>query len=115
MLPLVSSTTVPPGRSRPSRSASATIRSATRSLTLPPGENISSLSATRPGRPAASRSSATSGVWPIAPSAESSIGRPRADPAEGDQGGRQDQQDGGQAERPVEAVDADLPHHDRAD
>jgi hypothetical protein len=37
MLPLVNSTTVPPGRSRPSSSASSMIRSATRSLTLPPG------------------------------------------------------------------------------
>ena len=47
-LPLVGSTITPPGRSCPLRSASATMASATRSLTDPRGLKYSSLSSSRP-------------------------------------------------------------------
>ena len=71
VLPEVGSTIVPPGRSRPSRSAASISATATRSLIDPPGLNVSSL-ATRRGRsPAPIRDRRTSGVSPIVSRIES--------------------------------------------
>ena len=65
MLPLVGSTIVPPGRSRPAFSASSTIRSAMRSLTLPPGLKYSTLARTVAWISPVTLRSRTSGVLPI--------------------------------------------------
>ena len=46
MLPLVGSTIVPPGLSRPSRSAASIIRTAMRSFTDPPGFRYSTFART---------------------------------------------------------------------
>jgi hypothetical protein len=71
VLPEVGSMIVPPGRSRPSRSAASINRSATRSLIEPPGLKSSSLATTWGLRPAAIRLSRTSGVSPIVSKIES--------------------------------------------
>jgi hypothetical protein len=65
VLPLVGSTIVPPGRSRPARSASSIIRSAIRSLTEPPGLRYSILASTVAEIPSVTWRSRTSGVLPI--------------------------------------------------
>jgi hypothetical protein len=65
VLPLVGSTIVPPGRSRPVFSASSTMRSAMRSLTLPPGLKYSTLARIVASMPALTLRSRTSGVLPI--------------------------------------------------
>jgi hypothetical protein len=75
VFPLVGATSVPPGRSKPSCSASSTRAAATRSLTLPLGLRDSSLTATRPGSPAASRRSSSKGVCPT-PSVMDRLRRP---------------------------------------
>jgi len=64
-LPLVGSTIVPPGWSRPDFSASSTIRSAIRSLTLPPGLKYSTLASTVAEMPSVTLRRRTSGVLPI--------------------------------------------------
>src|SRR5262245_27026648 len=78
VLPDVGSTMVPPGRSRPSRSAASTISSAGRSLDDPPGLVVSSFAtnvhATRWVR--ASRPSLTSGVLPMRSSTDSAMSGP---------------------------------------
>ena len=66
MLPPVYSTTVPPGRSRPSRSAAAIIASAMRSFMLPVGFSHSSFTKTRAQPAGTTRRSSTIGVLPIA-------------------------------------------------
>ena len=72
MLPEVGSTIVPPGRSAPLASAAATIRSAMRSLTDPPGLKYSTLASTvAPGMPRVTDRSRTSGVFPTSPLNES--------------------------------------------
>jgi len=65
VLPLVGSTMVPPGPSRPAFSASSTMRSAMRSFTLPPGLKYSTLASTVADSPAVTLRSRTSGVLPI--------------------------------------------------
>src|SRR5437867_3490305 len=75
VLPLVGSTITPPGLSSPARSAASIMGSAIRSLTDPPGFICSSLPTIRGLSPAARRSSATRGVFPIA--AETSGRMPR--------------------------------------
>ena len=62
---------VPPGRSRPSRSAASTNRIATRSLIEPPGLNSSSLATSCGVTPAPIRLSRTSGVSPTVSRIES--------------------------------------------
>jgi hypothetical protein len=64
VLPDVGSTIVPPGRSSPDASAASTIRSAMRSLTLPPGLKYSTFASTGAAIPAATGPSRTSGVFP---------------------------------------------------
>src|ERR1700754_3033267 len=65
VLPLVASTiVVRPGSIRPSRSAASIIATPMRSLTEPPGLNISSLPNTRPPPSGASRANSTIGVRP---------------------------------------------------
>src|SRR5437764_1455248 len=66
VFPEVGSTIVPPGRSRPSRSAASIRATATRSLIDPPGLNASSFATSCGRRPAPIRASRTSGVSPIA-------------------------------------------------
>src|ERR1700730_12464731 len=65
VLPLVGSTSVAPGARRPCRSASSTIASAIRSLTLPPGLSDSILASTVAPPAFGMRLSRTSGVAPI--------------------------------------------------
>jgi hypothetical protein len=65
VLPEVGSTMVPPGRSAPERSAASTMRSAMRSLTLPPGLKYSTFASTRGASPSATPFSRTSGVSPM--------------------------------------------------
>ena len=65
VLPLVHSMTVPPGASRPARSASSTIASAMRSFTLWPGLKYSTFASTSQGRSAAMRFNRISGVRPM--------------------------------------------------
>ena len=63
---------VPPGRSAPLSSAAATIRSAMRSLTEPPGLKYSTFASTvAPGMPRVTDRSRTSGVFPTSPLNES--------------------------------------------
>ncbi len=65
VLPLVASTiVVRPGSIRPSRSAASIIATPIRSLTEPPGLNISSFAKIWPCVPGASRVSCTIGVRP---------------------------------------------------
>src|ERR671929_113050 len=64
VLPDVGSMIVPPGRSRPSRSAASIRRIATRSLIDPPGLKYSTFATTCGATPAAIRDSRTSGVFP---------------------------------------------------
>src|SRR5438874_3426145 len=71
VLPEVGSTIVPPGRSRPSRSADSISAAATRSLIDPPGLKDSSLATSWGASPAAMRESLTTGVWPIVSRIES--------------------------------------------
>jgi hypothetical protein len=72
VLPEVGSTMVPPGRSAPLSSAAATIRSAMRSLTEPPGLKYSTFASTvAPGMPRVTDRSRTSGVFPTSPLNES--------------------------------------------
>ena len=72
VLPEVGSTIVPPGRRSPLASAAATIRSAIRSLTDPPGLKFSILASTvAPGIPRVTDRSRTSGVFPTSPLNES--------------------------------------------
>src|SRR5207237_2744768 len=66
VFPEVGSTIVPPGFSRPARSAASIIRAPMRSLTLPPGFSISSLANTEGCTPAATLERRTRGVSPIA-------------------------------------------------
>src|SRR5438477_2371918 len=66
VLPLVASTTVPPGPSRPRRSASSTMFRATRSFIDPPGFRYSHLTKISAGTWRASFCSLTIGVPPIA-------------------------------------------------
>src|SRR5690606_9298488 len=68
VFPLVPSMIVPPGFSRPFRSASSIIASPIRSLTEPPGLKNSTLARTVQGRSAGMALSRTSGVLPIVPS-----------------------------------------------
>src|SRR5262245_55783647 len=65
VLPLVGSTMVPPALSSPRRSASSSMATAMRSLTLPPGLTDSSLATTSAPPAFGSRLSRTSGVRPI--------------------------------------------------
>ena len=78
MLPLVGSTMVPPGRSRPSRSAATIISSAGRSLDEPPGLVVSIFMASTLGIRSTSliRFSRTSGVLPMRSTTESAIAVP---------------------------------------
>src|SRR3712207_3703897 len=71
VLPDVGSMIVPPGRSRPSRSAASTSRIATRSLIDPPGLKYSTLATTCGASPAPIRLSRTSGVSPTVSRIES--------------------------------------------
>src|SRR3954452_4897560 len=64
---------VPPGRSRPSRSAASTMRIATRSLIDPPGLKYSTFATTCGEHPAAIRLRRTSGVSPTVSRSESLI------------------------------------------
>src|SRR5262245_40467843 len=66
VLPLVASTMVPPGPSRPRRSASSTMLRATRSFIEPPGFRYSHLTKISAGTWRASLWSLTIGVCPIA-------------------------------------------------
>ena len=67
VLPEVPSTMVPPGLSRPARSASSIIFTAIRSLIELPGLNVSSLTSTVPlTMPCGMRFNRTIGVPPIA-------------------------------------------------
>ena len=78
MLPDVGSTMVPPGFSRPARSAASIIATAGRSLTLPPGFVVSSFTASVATRPcdSDSRGSLTIGVLPMRSRMESAISVP---------------------------------------
>src|ERR1700722_8926927 len=71
VLPLVGSTIVPPGLSKPWRSAASSIATAGRSLTLPPGFTYSTLPSTRHAAPSTTLFSRNNGVWPMASSAVS--------------------------------------------
>src|SRR3954454_15178000 len=73
VLPEVGSMIVPPGRSRPSRSAASTMRSATRSLIDPPGLKTSILATSRQRRSGSRRLRRTIGVSPIVSRMESRI------------------------------------------
>jgi hypothetical protein len=73
VLPDVGSTMVPPGRSRPSRSAASIIAIAARSLIEPPGLSASTLATSWGTSPAPRRESRTSGVPPMASRIESRI------------------------------------------
>ncbi len=64
VFPEVGSTMVPPGRSSPDLSAASTMRSAMRSLTLPPGLKYSTLASTSGLSPSATAFRRTSGVLP---------------------------------------------------
>src|SRR3990172_2651893 len=64
VLPLVGSTSVPPGLSTPPRSASSIIPRPSRSLTAPPGLSCSSFARTVGRRPLAMRVRRTMGVFP---------------------------------------------------
>src|SRR5688572_19364943 len=68
VVPDVYSTTVPPGRSRPSASAYFTAASAMRSFMLPVGFAHSSLTSTRAAPRGTTLRSSTSGVLPMPPS-----------------------------------------------
>jgi hypothetical protein len=68
VFPEVGSTIVPPGLSRPSRSAASIIESPMRSLTEPPGFRYSSLARSSPGTSRESFSSRTIGVCPTSSS-----------------------------------------------
>src|SRR5918995_3277148 len=70
-LPDVGSTIVPPGLSRPARSAASIIRRPIRSLTLPPGYSISSFARTVGRRPREILFRRTRGVSPTASRNES--------------------------------------------
>jgi len=65
VLPDVHSTMVPPGLSRPSFSAASTMASPMRSLTLPPGLNVSIFASTGQGRSRATTRRRTKGVRPM--------------------------------------------------
>ena len=65
VLPDVGSTMVPPGFSRPSRSAASSISMAGRSFDDPPGLVVSSFRATVQGRSRPTTASFTIGVLPI--------------------------------------------------
>src|SRR5438552_12023854 len=67
VLPLVGSTIVPPGFSRPRFSASSIIARPIRSFTEPPGLSISSFATRRGRRPLPIRLSCTRGVLPTRP------------------------------------------------
>src|SRR5919197_484503 len=71
VLPDVGSTIVPPGFSRPSRSAASIIGRPIRSFTLPPGLSISSFASTCGRTPRATECRRTSGVSPTASRKES--------------------------------------------
>src|SRR5919106_719132 len=73
VLPLVGSTIVAPGLTRPCASADSSIARPIRSLTLPPGFSDSSLATTLapPGR--GSRFRRTIGVWPISSSTDDAV------------------------------------------
>jgi hypothetical protein len=71
VLPEVGSISVPPGLSRPSRSAASTRRSATRSLIDPPGLKYSILATICGVSPAPMRARRTSGVSPMVSRIES--------------------------------------------
>src|ERR1700750_1101457 len=71
VLPEVGSTMVPPGFSRPSRSAASIMATAGRSFTLPPGLNSSTLARRSHSRSRPARPSRTSGVFPTRSSSES--------------------------------------------
>jgi ABC-type dipeptide/oligopeptide/nickel transport system ATPase component len=73
VLPDVGSTIVPPGRSRPSRSAASINATAILSLIEPPGLNDSSFATSVGRKPNPMRDSRTNGVLPIVPRIESSI------------------------------------------
>src|SRR3954451_4488142 len=79
VLPEVGSTIVPPGFSRPSRSAASIIASPIRSFTEPPGFRYSSFARIVPGTSAEIRSSRTIGVDPTR---SSTLGNSRAIAAE---------------------------------
>ena len=68
VLPLVGSMIVPPGASRPSRSAASIMKSAGRSLELPPGLVVSSLASTGAAIPSPMRPRRTIGVRPMSSS-----------------------------------------------
>src|SRR6476661_5831027 len=71
VLPEVGSTIVPPGFSRPWRSASSIMAMAGRSLTLPPGLNSSTLAMRSQVSSAPARRRRTIGVWPTRSRSES--------------------------------------------
>ena len=72
VFPEVGSTIVPPGASAPLVSAAATIRSAIRSLTDPPGLKYSTFASTvDPGIARVTDRSRTSGVFPTSSLSES--------------------------------------------
>ena len=71
MLPDVGSTIVPPGLSRPSRSAASTIATAGRSFTDPPGFVVSIFAMRSHVSPRPTRASRTSGVSPMRSRTES--------------------------------------------
>src|SRR5215470_10466271 len=73
VLPLVGSTIVAPGLSTPRRSASSSIETAMRSLTLPPGLSDSTLAATTAPPGFGRRLSRTIGVWPTSSSTDFAI------------------------------------------
>src|SRR5918999_4519819 len=91
VLPLVGSTIVPPGLSRPARSARSTMASPIRSFTDPPGFRYSTLASRVGPRPRPSRDNRTNGVPPTTSRSESytSIDQayPLADPENGSGGG----------------------------
>src|SRR5919197_4579285 len=74
VFPEVGSTMVPPGLSRPARSAASIMGRPMRSLTLPPGFSISNLARTVGRTPWVTRRRRTSGVWPMASRNVSSTG-----------------------------------------
>src|SRR5215211_8055332 len=78
VFPDVGSTIVPPGLSRPSRSAASTIATAGRSLTEPPGFVVSILAMRSHVSPRPTRASRTSGVSPMRSRTESATSIPSA-------------------------------------
>ena len=72
VLPLVGSMIVPPGASRPSRSARSTMARPMRSLTEPPGFRYSTLASSCGATARPTRDSRTSGVPPTVSRIESS-------------------------------------------